>query len=113
VFDTLQALIVFALSAATLVFAIWGFIDCMRRPGGAFTSASKQSKALWAVLLGLAAVLAFVMLPWPLGGGGGVLNILGIVAIGIVLFYFVNVKPAVGGGTGLGGGGSSGRSGGW
>jgi hypothetical protein len=93
VFDTLQSIVIFALSTAALVGAIWALIDAMKFPDSAFVNAGKKSKVLWGVILGAAVVVAFVSLPPPLGRGGGVLGFLGIAAIFAVVFYFVDVRP--------------------
>ncbi|WP_062077092.1 DUF2516 family protein [Demequina globuliformis] len=94
-FGTLQQLIVFALSTAAFVGAIWGLIDAARRPNSAFQAAGKQSKTLWVVILAAATVVAFLALPWPLGTGGGIGGILGIAAVVAVIVYFVDVRPKV------------------
>lgn len=112
-FGWLQTLVIFAISAAALIGAIWGFIDCLRRPEGAFTAAGKWSKTIWLVLLGVATLIAFISLPWPLGTGGGIGGILGIAAIVAVIVYFVDVRPKLGSG-GFGGSIGGNRSqGGW
>ena len=96
-FDSLQNLIILVLSVAALVGAIWAVIDAAKYSDAQYQGAGKRSKALWLIILGAAAVVAFVSLPWPLGGGGGIGGILGIAAVIAVIYYFVDVKPKVSG----------------
>ncbi|WP_296665232.1 DUF2516 family protein [Demequina sp.] len=117
-FGFLQSMVVFAISAVALIGAIWGLIDAARRSPSAFTAAGKWSKTIWMVILGVATLIAFVSLPWPLGGGGGIAGILGIASVVAVIVYFVDVRPKLGGfgggsGGGFGGGSRGGSTGGW
>lgn len=111
-FGSLQAMIILAISVAALVAAIWALIDASRYPNPAYVNAGKKSKALWLVILGVAALIAFISLPWPLGAGGGIIGFLGIAAIIAVIYYFVDVRPKVSG-SNYGSGGSRGSTGGW
>lgn len=111
-FDSLQALIILILSVAAFVGAIWGLIDATRYPDTAYVNAGKKSKVLWLVVLGAAALIAFISLPWPLGGGGGIIGFLGIAAMVAIIYYFVDVRPKVSG-SNYGSGGSRGSTGGW
>ncbi|GIG55001.1 DUF2516 family protein [Demequina activiva] len=119
-FGFLQALVVWLISAGALVGSIWALIDAVKYPDSAFVNAGKKSKALWLVLLGVAAVVAFVsMPPLPFGpnlfgfGGGGALGLLGIAAIAVVLYYFVDVRPKVRENNYGGGGRGNRANGGW
>ncbi|MFV0633905.1 DUF2516 family protein [Demequina sp.] len=107
-FSTLQHLIVLLLSVAALVGAIWALVDASKYSDGQYKNAGKNSKGMWLAILGVAALIAFISLPWPLGGGGGIGGLLGIAAIIAVIYYFVDVKPKVSGTSGGGG-----RPGGW
>ena len=42
---------------AAVVVEVWAFVDAVRRPGPAFPAAGKQTKPLWLVILGVAAVI--------------------------------------------------------
>lgn len=95
-FDFLQGGLVLVISIAALVGAVWALVDAMRHPHAAFVNAGRHSKVLWGVILGVAAVIAFVSLPWPLGSGGGILGLLGVAAIVAVVVYFVDVRPKLG-----------------
>ncbi|WP_062381444.1 DUF2516 family protein [Demequina pelophila] len=110
-FGSLQAMVVLVISAAALAGAVWGVIDAARRPDTAFRNAGKLTKTIWLAILGVATLIAFISLPWPLGTGGGIGGILGIVSVVAVIVYFVDVRPKIGGPT-LGGN-SNRSSGGW
>ncbi|MDN4475233.1 DUF2516 family protein [Demequina sp. SYSU T00192] len=112
-FGWLQNALVLLISVAAFAGAIWGLVDAFRRPETAFTAAGKWSKTIWLVILGVATIIAFISLPWPLGTGGGIGGILGIAAIVAVIIYFVDVRPKLGGGYGSSGGSQGRSSGGW
>lgn len=62
------------------------FIDSLRFSDEAYKAIDRHSKALWCIILGVAAALAFVNLPITGGTGGlGLLGIASIVAAGIYL----------------------------
>ncbi len=90
------------LMLAALVVEAWAFIDAVRRPAGAFTAAGKQTKPLWLLILGVAAVLGLASLAYRLS----LVSILPIVAFVAAAIYMVNVRPKVrefkGGGTSSG-----------
>jgi len=94
-FGSLQHLIVLLISIAVLVAAVWALIDASRYSNSAYKSAGKNSKTLWLVILGVAAVVGFISLPPPLGAGGGVIGFLGIASVIAVVYYFVDVRPKV------------------
>lgn len=84
----------YALLAAAFVVEAWAFIDALRRPKAAFTAASKQTKPIWLIILGVALLI----------GIGGVTGKVGLftsfLALPIVAFvaaaiYHVDVKPKV------------------
>ncbi|WP_062070311.1 DUF2516 family protein [Demequina sediminicola] len=112
-FGTLQNLIVFAISAAAFVGALWGLIDAFKYPDATFRAAGKLNKTWWLVILGAATVIAFLALPWPLGTGGGIGGILGFAAIVAVIVYFVDVRPKLQQFGGRNIGGRSNNTGGW
>ena len=63
-----------ALAIAAFVVEVWAFADAVRRPAPAFVAASKQTKPLWLVILGVALVIG-------VGGAVGKLNLLSILPI--------------------------------
>jgi hypothetical protein len=82
-----------ALLIAAFVVEAWAFIDAIRRPGAAFVAASKQTKPLWLVILGVALVIG-------LGGAAGELSlfsILPIIAFVAAAVYLTDVRPKVSG----------------
>ena len=87
---------------AALVVEAWAFIDAVRRPAGAFTAAGKQTKQLWLVILGVAAVVGLGSVAY----GVSLISILPIVAFVASAIYMVDVRPKVrefkGGGTNSG-----------
>jgi hypothetical protein len=92
-FAALQWGIVLILSVAAFVGAVWGVIDASRYTPQTFTNAGKQTKTVWVVLLVVAALIAFISLPAPIGQGGGIVGFLGIAAVVIVGIYFAGVRP--------------------
>ena len=80
-----------ALAVAAFVVEAWAFIDALTRPTQAFTATGKQTKPLWLIILGVAAVV----------GLGGVLGKLGIISILPVAafvaaaIYLADVRPKV------------------
>ena len=80
-----------ALSVAAFVVEAWAFIDALTRPTQAFVATGKQTKPLWLIILGVAAVV----------GLGGVLGKLGIISILPVAafvaaaIYLADVRPKV------------------
>jgi hypothetical protein len=88
-----------ALLVAAFVVEAWAFIDAVRRPAPAFVAASKQTKPLWLVILGVALVIG-------LGGAVGQLAIfsfLPIIAFVAAAIYLTDVRPKVSGFSGGGG----------
>lgn len=95
-FGTLQWFVLVIISYAAFVGGVWALIDIARRSPGAFVSAGKQSKTVWSILLILATALLFVVLPFPLGNGGGALGFIGLIGATVVIIYHVGVRPALG-----------------
>jgi predicted membrane metal-binding protein len=90
------------LMLAALVVEAWAFIDAVRRPAGAFTAAGKQTKPLWLIILGVAAVVGLGSVAYRVP----LISILPIVAFVAAAIYMVDVRPKVrefkGGGTSSG-----------
>jgi uncharacterized protein DUF2516 len=81
------------LLVAAFVVEAWAFIDAVRRPAPSFVAASKQTKPLWLVILGVALVIG-------LGGAAGelsIFSILPIIAFVAAAIYLTDVKPKVSG----------------
>lgn len=111
-FAGLQGFIIFAVSVAVMIGAVWGLIDAARHNERTYANAGK-SKTKWLLLLGGAVLFAFVSLPPPIGRGGGVLQIFGIAAIIVVILYFVDIRKKLQGNRPPSGGSGFARRGGW
>ncbi|WNM24286.1 DUF2516 family protein [Demequina capsici] len=94
-FSSLQNLVILVLSVAALVGSVWGLIDAAKYSNEAYVAAGKQTKTIWLVILGVAALIAFISMPYPLGGGGGIVGFLGLLSIVAVIVYFVEVRVKV------------------
>ncbi|HEY6788546.1 MAG TPA: DUF2516 family protein [Trebonia sp.] len=75
---------------AAFVIELWAFIDVVRRPAAAFLAAGKQTKQIWLIISGVAAVLGLAFAFY-----GGITNILAVVAFVAAAIYHVDVRPKV------------------
>jgi hypothetical protein len=83
------------LSLGAFVAEVWAFVDALRRPAQAFVSAGKQTKPLWLIILGVAAVIGLYFSALAIGISAiGILPIAAFVAAAI---YLTDVRPKVGG----------------
>ena len=81
-----------ALSIAALCAEVWAFVDALRRPAPAFVAASKQTKPIWLVILGVAAVIGL----WSSTlGGPNLVSLFPIVAFVAAAIYLADVRPKV------------------
>lgn len=82
---------------AIFVTAVWALVDCLRRPASAFPAAGKRTKNLWAIILVVAVVVAFIAVPFPggYGLGGGIFGFLSLAAAVAAVVYLVDVRPAL------------------
>ncbi len=88
IISTLQGWIVLLLSLAALGVEIYALVDCARRRSDAFTAAGKRTKGFWLAVTMVATLLGFV----SVGGLGGILAIVAVIAAGV---YLADVKPAL------------------
>jgi len=80
------------LSIAALCVEVWAFVDAMRRPAPAFPAAGKQTKPLWLVILGVAAVIGL----WSSTlGGPNLVSLFPIIAFVASAIYLTDVRPKV------------------
>ena len=79
-----------ALAVAAFVVEAWAFIDAIMRPAQAFTSAGKQTKMLWLIILGVAFVLGLSAAAY-----GGVTGFLSVAAFVAAAIYLADVRPKV------------------
>jgi len=84
----------YALLAAAFVIEAWAFVDALRHPAAAFVAASKHTKPIWLIILGVALLI----------GIGGVTQQIGLftslLALPIIAFvaaaiYLVDVRPKI------------------
>ena len=79
------------LSVAAFVVEGWAVTDAIRRPAPAFVAASKQTKPLWLVILGVAVVVGLAGAAYHLGP----INFLVIGAFVAAAVYLTDVRPKV------------------
>jgi len=87
VFDSIQGLVVWILWALFLAIKGFAFVDCLRRPAAVFPAVSRQSKVLWLVLSGLAALTG--LLP------SMTLNLIGLAGLVAALIYLFDVRSRI------------------
>jgi len=75
---------------AAFAIELWAFIDVIRRPAAAFLAAGKQTKQIWLIISGVAAVLGLAFAFY-----GGITNFLAVVAFVAAAIYHVDVRPKV------------------
>jgi len=83
----------YALLVGAFVVEAFAFVDAIRHPATAFTAASKQTKPLWLIILGVALVIGF-------GGIAQVVGLFSSLALPIIAFvaaaiYLADVRPKV------------------
>ena len=80
-----------ALGLAAFVVEAWAFIDAITRPAQAFVAAGKQTKPLWLIILGVAAVIGLAGAAY----GVGPTSILPVAAFVAAAIYLADVRPKV------------------
>jgi len=113
-FSTLSLLGKFFLvvAIAASVVEVWAFIDALTRPQRAFVATGKQTKQMWLIITGVAAVVGLGYA--VLAGSLAVLSILPVASFVAAAIYLTDVKPKVKAiGKGGGGGSSYGPYGPW
>ena len=93
------------IAIVAFIVEVFALIDAIRVPAEAYAAASKQTKKLWLIILGIANVVG-------LAGAANILTILSIlpiVAFIVAAIYLADVRPAVASyrGKGRPGGGSN------
>jgi Protein of unknown function (DUF2516) len=79
------------LGLAAFVVEAWAFIDAIRRPAQAFVAAGKQTKQLWLIILGVAAVIGLAGAVY----GVGPTSILPVAAFVAAAIYLADVRAKV------------------
>ncbi len=80
------------LAIAAFVVEAWAFIDALRRPSQAFVAASKQTKPLWLIILGVATAIG---LGTAASTGFAAIGILSVAAFVAAAVYLTDVRPRV------------------
>lgn len=80
------------LAIAAFVVEAWAFVDALRRPSQAFVAASKQTKPLWLIILGVATAIG---LGTAAGTGFAAIGILSVAAFVAAAVYLTDVRPRV------------------
>jgi Protein of unknown function (DUF2516) len=88
------------LGLAAFIVEAFALIDAIRRPAQAFVATGKQTKQLWLIILGVAAVVGLASAVYKVGP----LSILTVAAFVAAAVYLTDVRPKVkdfrgGGGT--------------
>ena len=83
----------FFLALGLVAFGVeaWAFIDAITRPKQAFVAAGKQTKPLWLIILGVAAVVGLAGAVYRVGPT----SILPVVAFVAAAVYLADVRPKV------------------
>ena len=79
------------LGLVAFIVEAWAFIDAIRRPAQAFVAAGKQTKQLWLIILGVAAVVGLYGAVY----GVGPVSILPVAAFVAAAIYLADVRPKV------------------
>ncbi|MGP5089608.1 DUF2516 family protein [Brachybacterium tyrofermentans] len=90
----IQMWIFLVLSLALLAVEVWAFVNALRFRADAYVAASKRTKVFWCVLTGVAMLLGFLSLTYPIGRGGTsmLFMLIGIVIAGV---FLADVLPAL------------------
>ncbi len=86
-FGAVQGIVLYVIWIILLVVKGYAFIDCLRRPAAAFPAVGRQSKILWVILTGLAALLGLIP--------GQTLDLLGIAGTVVALIYVFDVRTRI------------------
>jgi len=97
---TARGLVLLAVGLVVLGLAVWALIQAVRYQAPAYVAAGKQTKPLWVGLTAVGAALAFISYVNPL-------QLPGILAAGVSIYFLVGVRPAVAAASGRGGSRSS------
>jgi Protein of unknown function (DUF2516) len=82
-----------AVGIAAFVVEAWALIDAITRPKQAFVATGKQSKPLWLIILGVAAVVGLWYAAYARGlAASGILPVAAFVAAAV---YLTDVRPKV------------------
>lgn len=90
----IQTWIFAVLALALFAVEVWALVNALRFRADAYVAAGKHTKGFWGALTGLAVLLGFLSLPYPLGSGSPSLLFMlgGIIIAGI---FLADVLPAL------------------
>ncbi|WP_058234576.1 DUF2516 family protein [Devriesea agamarum] len=90
----IQQWIFVILGVGMFALQIWAFINALRFRPDAYVAAGKRTKVFWSVLTGVAMLIGFISLPYPIGGGNSLmfLNVIAAAAAGV---FLADVLPAL------------------
>jgi hypothetical protein len=80
-----------ALLIGAFIIETWAFIHALLQPSNAFVAASKQTKPIWLIILGV----AFVIGVGGVVGSLALLSFFPIIAFVASAIYLVDVKPKI------------------
>lgn len=89
-----QMIVMLVVSLAVFAMAVWAVVMALRFRPDAYSAAGKRSKTFWSLLTGVAALLAFVSIPYPLGIGRASFLLLTVSAV-ISGLFLGDVLPAL------------------
>ena len=110
---TVQYFIVLVLAVGAFGLEVFALVDALRHPSSAYTAAGKLTKPIWLAILAVATAFGFLGLPFYGGGRLDSLGLLALIAVVAAAVYLTDVRPAVRGMRGRGGGRNSGPYGPW
>jgi len=80
-----------ALEMAAFVVEAWALVDVLRRPAPAFPAVGKQTKTIWLLILGVAAVIGLGSIAYQIP----LISIFPIVGFVAAAIYLADVRPKV------------------
>jgi hypothetical protein len=83
---SVQNLVLLVLWVVFLGLKLWAFVDCVRRPKQMFPAVERQTKTLWLVLTGIAALTGLL---------GNPVNLISIAGVVVALIYLFEVVPRI------------------
>ncbi len=92
-FSGVALLVMLGLGLLAFALQLYALVDAIRQRPAAFVAASKQTKQLWLIFLGVAAAIGFISLyPITLMTPLNFFNLIAVVAAAV---YVTDVRPAV------------------
>ena len=86
--------VMLAVSLVVLAMAGYSLVQALRFRPDAYVAADRRTKGFWSLLTGVATLLAFLSVPYPVGRGGASFLLLIIAAV-ISGLFLADVLPAL------------------